>query len=56
MVIEELGEHGVFQLVTSFRVDCPLSDECTTPKGKVVHVNSYLDELECMGYMPINMF
>lgn len=55
VVIEELGDHGIFQLVTSFRADCPLSEECMTPAGKIIPVNSYLDELECQGYVPISM-
>jgi hypothetical protein len=56
VVIEELGNYGIFELITSFRVDCPLPDECTTPYGKTISISSYLDELECQGYIPVNIF
>ncbi len=56
VVIEEFGGYGIFELITSFRVDCPLPEKCTKLNGEIIPVNSYLDVLDCQGYVPVNIF
>jgi hypothetical protein len=56
VVIEELRNYGIFELITSFRVDCPLPEKCTKQNGQIIPVNSYLDVLDCQGYVPVNIF
>lgn len=54
VIIEEWGSYGIYELITAFRADCPLPEECK--KGDdMVPVHSYLDVLDCQGFKLISI-
>jgi hypothetical protein len=54
VIIRKIGNTGIYELRTAYRVDCPLPEECK--KGnKTIKVNSYLDILECQGFELVNI-
>ncbi len=55
VIIRKYGSTKNYELVTAYRVDCTLPEECKPKDGDPIPVRSYLDVLKCEGWDLISL-
>ena len=56
VIIEEWGGYGIYELITAYRLDCKLPEECKDLDGNLIKVLSYLDVLRCQRCVEISIW
>ncbi len=54
-IYKRFGNTKYYELVTAFRRDCNLPEECKPKDGDLKPVHSYLDVLDCEGWKLIGL-